>query len=142
MLITTVQIATQVGFGSLRGCQTAMPSFLQSCHNLNFILCSSVLVLPWLPCPVSYLFEGRADSGSDWVQISQGDLPWKMATTFPRNNVLGRDISSSYTSGDSSLEFTEVSFYKHDYNVCGTPPTQEDYRGTSSYTNNVCTCQS
>ena len=142
MHITTVQIATQVGLGSLHGCQVAIPSFHQSRHNLIFILYYSHLVLTRLPCPVSYLFEGRTDSKSDWVQISQGDLPWKKATTFPRNGILGRDILSSYTSGDSSLEFTETSFYKHDHNTCGTPPSQEDYRGTTAHTNTGRTCQS
>ena len=60
--------------------------------------------------PVSYIFEGRPLPTSDWVQISQGDLPWKTATTFPRNSVQGLDISSSYTSADDSFAFTEVSF--------------------------------
>lgn len=75
-------------------------------------------------CPdcdvVSYLFEGRMDSSSNWVQISAGDLPWKNATTFPRNGVLGLGISSSYSSGDSSFVYTEVSF--------GDPSSLQGYR--------------
>jgi len=97
-------------------------------------------------CPncdtVSYLFEGRANSASNWIQISQGDLPWKTATRFDRNSVLGLDISSTYTSGDDSFVFTEVSFYNHDYETCGTPPLQNDYRGTIASTTTGRTCQS
>ncbi|KAL7553976.1 hypothetical protein ACHAWF_017328 [Thalassiosira exigua] len=59
--------------------------------------------------PVSYKIEGRADSASSWVLISEGDIPWKTATTFPRN-VEGLDISSTYASGDGSREFSEVTF--------------------------------
>jgi hypothetical protein len=54
--------------------------------------------------PVSFIIEGRPDSASEWFQISQGDLPWKSATTFPRNSIMGLDI-------DDSLAYTEVFFY-------------------------------
>lgn len=97
-------------------------------------------------CPdcdvVSYIFEGRKNSTSDWIEISQGDLPWKTATAFARNGVAGLDISSTHTSGDDSFVFTEVSFYNHDYETCGTPPLQTDYRGTIASTRNGRTCQS
>lgn len=59
--------------------------------------------------PVSYTFEGREKSDLDWVLISEGDLPWKTATPT-RNSLQGLDISSTYTSGDSSFSFTEISF--------------------------------
>ncbi len=91
--------------------------------------------------PVSYIFEGRTDEASAWVQISQGDLPWKGATTFPRNNVLGVDISSTYASPDKSFAFTEVSLYPHDYSSCGSSSLQKDYRGTISSTKSGHTCQ-
>ena len=78
---------------------------------------------------------------SGWIIIGQGDLPWKYID-FPRNPVLGVDISSTYTSGDNALTYTEVSFYNHDYNNCGSSPLQFDYRGTINSTQSGFTCQS
>jgi hypothetical protein len=89
---------------------------------------------------VSYKLEGRLISG--WIIIHQGDLPWKNSNNYPRNNVLGVDISSTYTSGDNALKYTEVSFYNHDYNICGSYPLLFDYRGTINSTHSGLTCQS
>ena len=91
--------------------------------------------------PVSYILEGRVDEESDWVLVHQGDLPWKSDITFPRNRVPGLDISSTYMSADKSFLYTEVSFYEHDYQTCGTPSLQNDYRGFISNTKNNRTCQ-
>lgn len=91
--------------------------------------------------PVSYIFEGRANSTNEWVLVHQGDLPWKNDISFPRNRVAGLDISSTYMSADSSFVFTEVSFYEFDYQVCGTPALQLDYRGSSSSTQSGLPCQ-
>lgn len=78
--------------------------------------------------PVSFLFEGRVDSTSAWVTIREGDLPWKTETSFPRNQVLGMDISSTYTSGDISLNYTEVSFYDCQGADCeNDPATMNNY---------------
>jgi len=92
--------------------------------------------------PVSYIIEGRTGSTSNWVQISQGDLLWKALTLFPRNGNQDVDIGSSYTDGDGSLKYTEVSFYNPDFVTCGTPSHQRDYRGTISTTASGLTCQS
>ena len=59
---------------------------------------------------MSYTFEGRTNSNSDWVQISQGDLPWKSAPSYPRNDAVGYDITSSFNSGDNNLVYTDISF--------------------------------
>jgi len=88
---------------------------------------------------VSYKLEGRLKSG--WIIIRQGDLPWKNLNNYPRNQVLGVDISSTYTSGDNALKYTEVSFYNHDYTNCGSSPLQFDYRGTINSTHSGLTCQ-
>ncbi len=61
-------------------------------------------------------------SNSSWIQISQGDLPWKNASSFPRNSVPGVGISSTYNSGDNSKKYTEVSFHTND-----DPSTWSDY---------------
>lgn len=90
---------------------------------------------------MSYTFEGRTGGTDDWVVIHSGDLPWKTATSFPRNEVLGLDISSSYESADTSFAFTEVSFYDRDFQQCGLPDLQKDYRGFSSTTKSGRTCQ-
>lgn len=90
---------------------------------------------------VSYKIEGRTRSNNNWVLISEGDLPWKSAAYFPRNSVPGLDISSSYSSGDTSFQFTEVSFYNNDFETCGSPTLQKDYRGTIATTNSGRTCQ-
>ena len=90
---------------------------------------------------MSYTFEGRLSS-SAWVLISQGDLPWKDASSFPRNSISGVDISSTYTSGDISLNYAEVSFYNHDYGSCGSLPLQSDYRGNMNSTISGLACQS
>lgn len=58
--------------------------------------------------PVSYSFEGRKDANSNWVVIGEGDLPWISGNIG--NNILGLDISSTYSSGDKNLVYTEVSF--------------------------------
>ena len=89
---------------------------------------------------VSYKLEGRLRSG--WIIIHQGDLPWKNSNNFPRNKVLGVDISSTYISGDNALNYTEVSFHNYDYNNCGSSPLQFDYRGTINSTQSGLTCQS
>lgn len=60
--------------------------------------------------PVSYIFEGRTGPSSEWEQISAGDLPWKNWSSYPRNSYLGVNIQSSYSSGDNSKIYTEVSF--------------------------------
>jgi hypothetical protein len=64
---------------------------------------------------MGFKLEGRLNTTSSWIQISQGDLPWKNATNFPRNSVLGVGISSTYNSGDNSKKFTEVSFHTYDF---------------------------
>ena len=64
---------------------------------------------------MSFKLEGRLTTISSWIQISQGDFPWKNATDFPRNSVLGVGISSTYDSGDTSKKFTEVSFHTYDF---------------------------
>lgn len=91
--------------------------------------------------PVSYTFEGRTDETSDWVQIKQGDFPWKSAQSLPRNRRFGAKISSTYMSGDENFAFTEVSFYNYDTKTCGSPPLLNDYRGSNSSTVNGNTCQ-
>ena len=83
---------------------------------------------------MSYIFEGRVDATSDWVLIHQGDLPWKNDISFPRNRIPGLDISSTYMSADNSFVSTEVSFYDYDYQICGSPSLQHDYRGFNSNT--------
>lgn len=90
---------------------------------------------------VSYKLEGRSGN-SGWIQISQGNLPWTEANNFPRNQVSGVDISSTYNSGDVSLNYAEVSFYNHNYASCGSFPLQSDYRGNNNSTINGATCRS
>jgi len=85
--------------------------------------------------------EGRLNSIGSWLQISQGDLSWKNTSNFPRNSVLGVGISSTYTSGDNSRQFTEVSFFSHDFEECGSPSLQSDYRGTINSTISGKPCQ-
>jgi len=67
-------------------------------------------------CPncdaVTYRVEGRVDSGNAWVDIGSGSLPW--FDTVPIRNSRWLDISSSYESGDTALNFTEVSFPTND----------------------------
>ncbi len=77
-----------------------------------------------------------------WIQIIQGDLPWKEANGFPRNQVSGVDIASTYSSGDVSLNYAEVSFYNHNFASCGSSPLQIDYRGSINSTINGATCRS
>lgn len=89
---------------------------------------------------MTYKLEGRLNNG--WILISQGDLPWKNLSSFPRNDFLGVDISSTYTSGDNSLKYTEVSFHNHDYDYCGSPPLKSNYRGTINSTISGQPCQS
>ena len=63
-------------------------------------------------CPncdaVAYKVQGRVDSTSPWVLIGEGDLPWK--DVAPGRNARGVAIASTYESGDTALEFTEVFF--------------------------------
>ncbi len=88
---------------------------------------------------MSYKLEGcLGDSGG--IQISQGDLPWKDANSFPCNQVSGVDIASTYNSGDVSLNYAEVSFYNHNYASCGSFPLQSDYHGNINSTINGVTC--
>jgi len=69
-----------------------------------------------------------------------GDLPWKNASSFPRNTILSRDISSTYASGDLSLQYADVSFHSHNFETCGSLPLQSDYLGTMSSTISGRTC--
>lgn len=67
-----------------------------------------------------------------------GDLPWKNAS---RNSILSLGISSTYASGDISLQYADVSFFdSHDFETCGSLPLQSDYRGTKSSTTYGLTC--
>jgi hypothetical protein len=60
--------------------------------------------------PVTYILEGRTDSGSPWQFVAQGDFEWKSQSNPPRNGS-GNKINSSYESGDPSRSFTTaVSF--------------------------------
>ncbi|KAL7541246.1 hypothetical protein ACHAXR_012136 [Thalassiosira sp. AJA248-18] len=59
--------------------------------------------------PVTYVVEGRADSGSPWQVVAQGDFEW-ISDSSPGRNPSGIVINSSYESGDSSRSFTEVTF--------------------------------
>lgn len=60
--------------------------------------------------PVTYILEGRTDSGSPWQFVAQGDFEWKSQSNPPRNGS-GNQINSSYESGDPSRSFTTaVSF--------------------------------
>ena len=60
--------------------------------------------------PVTYILEGRTDSGSPWQFVAQGDFEWKSQSNPPRNGS-GNQINSSYESGDPSKTFTvPVSF--------------------------------
>lgn len=90
---------------------------------------------------MSYIFEGRLNPRSNWIEIRRGDLPWKNATTYPRNTVLGRSILSTHMRGDDSLVYTEALFYDYDFSQCGTAPFQYEYRGTMNTTANGKTCQ-
>lgn len=60
--------------------------------------------------PVRYALFGRKDSNSDFLQISVNDLPWiEEGRWVPRNYYRGITINSSYSSGDESLSYTEIS---------------------------------
>lgn len=78
---------------------------------------------------------------SSWIEIKRGDLPWKNATSFPRNTNPGRTVLSTYARGDDSLIYTEVTFYEYDFMQCGVPPLQKEYRGTMNSTISGRTCQ-
>ena len=59
---------------------------------------------------VSYIVSGRVDDSSDWVVISQGDLPWHEGD-IPGRNARGNPIDeSTYESGDVRRVYTEVLF--------------------------------
>lgn len=89
--------------------------------------------------PTSYKLEGRV-SGTSWALINSGDLPWKNASSFPRNSILSRDIVSTYASGDTSLQYAEISYHSHNFETCGSFPIQSDYWGTMSSTISGLTC--
>jgi hypothetical protein len=59
--------------------------------------------------PAKYKVEGRIDSSNPWALVAEGDLPW-LTTGRPGSNDLGLTINSSYSSGDTSLSFTEALF--------------------------------
>ena len=59
---------------------------------------------------VTYIVSGRVDETSEWVMISEGDLPWRYVTSNPARNARGLGIASTYESGDSRREYTEVTF--------------------------------
>ncbi len=90
---------------------------------------------------MSYIFEGRLNPRNNWTEIKRGDLPWKNATSFPRNKVPGRTILSTHKRGDDSLSYTEVTFYQYDFSHCGPPPLQKEYRGTMNSTISGRLCQ-
>ncbi len=90
---------------------------------------------------MSYIFEGRLNPRNNWTEIKRGDLPWKNATSFPRNTVPGRTILSTHERGDDSLSYTEVTFYQYDFSHCGPPPLQKEYRGTMNSTISGRVCQ-
>ena len=59
---------------------------------------------------VSYIVSGRVDDSSDWVVISQGDLPWREGA-LPGRNDRGKLIDrSTYESADDRRVHTEVLF--------------------------------
>lgn len=57
---------------------------------------------------VEYIFEGRMDAASAWVEIGSGDL----VVPFDRN-ARGLPVESTFESGDDNLQYTSVPFPSH-----------------------------
>ena len=103
-LTTTVQIVTVSG-----DCWYIYLMCLVSSSTHPFSSLHHFIFTPSHYTVVTYIVSGRVDEASEWVVISEGDLPWRYWTSFPRNS-RGLGIASTYESGDSDRTYTEVFF--------------------------------
>ena len=85
---------------------------------------------------VAYIMEGRINATSPWVETHRGDFSWKTAgwnDASMARNPQGLQINSTYESGDTNLNFVEVTFHGHsepylEYKLAFETRT-EDYSG-------------